>query len=64
MVWAYPSKNVATWEYGDNSSNAFLLQETSAFILLETGAKIMLDQSISYSNQSKNTATYSNETKH
>lgn len=41
----------------------FLLKEDTDFILLEDGFKIILNQSMTFDNLSKNTTTFTNQSK-
>jgi hypothetical protein len=46
-----------------NSGQFFLLQENFDWLLQENGYPILLDQSVDYSNQSKNSSVFNNQAK-
>jgi hypothetical protein len=56
---------MTTWtnEIKPASDNSFLLKEDTFFLLLETGDKIVLTRSLEWTNESKTTTSYTNESK-
>jgi hypothetical protein len=63
-VWTAITKNVATWANAVKQLLfGYLLQETGFYILLETGGKIIIGDA-DWDNETKNTASYTNLTKH
>ena len=64
MSWSNITKNAATFANTvKNILLGFLLKEDGYYLLLETGDRIILEESNLYSNSSKNSASYTNQTK-
>jgi hypothetical protein len=63
-VWTAITKNVATWANAVKQLLfGYLLKEDGYYLLLEDGGKIILWDN-DWDNETKNTATYTNLTKH
>lgn len=64
MAFSLLTKNLATFvNQTKNFVTAFLLKEDGMRLLLETGGRIILEESEEYGFGSKNTATFSLQTK-
>jgi hypothetical protein len=64
MSWDNQTKSSNSFTTEEmNSGLFFLLQENFDWLLQENGYPILLDQSVSYSNQSKNSSSFNNQTK-
>ncbi len=64
MSWDNQAKSSSSFTTEEmNSGLFFLLQENFDWLLQENGYPILLDQSVSYSNQSKSSSSFNNQTK-
>lgn len=64
MSWDNQAKSSSSFTTEEmNSGLFFLLQENFDWLLQENGYPILLDQSVSYSNQSKNSSNFANQAK-
>jgi hypothetical protein len=52
-----------TWTNESVISNSYLLKEDSFYLLLETGDKIVLSRGTEYTNESKSSDSWTNESK-
>lgn len=65
MAWTNLDKSTSTFIPQEKVGRAFyLLQEMADYLLQENGYKIVLQESMEWSNGTKHTSTFTNQTKH